>query len=344
MPPQTPEPLLLPDGDVIIKATPPSKVETSVKAILPTNGESSKATVVDLDSDDIGNHSLPPPISNNEQQGHTDKAAGSEDGFLSSSEDEFPELTRKARELAQQHRPSAAALSPPYLSADASVATNGPSVSFRSDAPISQPARSPTPAPSLRLHIASRIPGVRSLEVRYKVDQPLRVARLSWACHAKIPEEEIADTVLVWRGMRLYDSGSCRAIGLGVDDDEDITYKGEKLPPEQRQRVRIEATTQAMFEEIRNGRASREQASDEEDKVQESPKPRKPEEPHLRLVLQAKGLPVLKIIVTAVGILRLICSPAHSLTIIIAHTCCESRQSIQDPKRPLRRSGSVHCR
>ena len=233
-------------------------------------------------------------------------------------EDEFPELALRARELArecqrQRERASQTALSP-RPSAPAVEEGSSTPQAFSDAGPASGASAPAPPAPAreastIMISIVSRLPNARPLKVRRGIDQRLRDVRRAWCGHAGLPEDDWNDIVLVWRGIRVFDSSSCEALGLDVDEDGDITRGGRQEEGKDRQRVLMEAMTLELFKRLRKERESRrdkaawevEGAEEEEEAKPEPPKPEEKKGPSIRLVLRAKGLPEVKLILPCVS-------------------------------------------
>ena len=289
--------------DLDIKKSPQATAETPNPS---AESQPSKSNVIELTDDESDSRTDFLLVANSESRANTtsetaattNEAAAVQDEGLASSEDEFPELAQKARQLARErklgiHR-SISPAPAPYEAAD----------ELKFSASRAEGNQSKPEAPVIKLLVTSRIPNTRRLEVRRKLDQRLRDVRRAWCQHSNLSEQDMMDVILVWRDMRMYDSSSCESLGLGVGADGDITLHGKRRSGEDMDRVGLEAMTIAMFEEMKREKQRRKALEDgaEQPEVEEQPKPKPKEavEPKVRLVLRARGLSEVKVIMQMV--------------------------------------------
>ncbi|MCJ1477945.1 hypothetical protein MMC13_006620 [Lambiella insularis] len=214
------------------------------------------------------------------------------------SDEEFPELARKAREKARTKRLQEdfgirATPDPPLSTIVADLDVLPPP----NQRPVSPP---PLPDPVVSLLITSRLPGTAPLLVHRKLSQRLKEVRLAWCDRQEFTREYAQDVILTWRGKRLFDVTSCKSLGIGVDADGNIVLKGEKdIFGEEDRKIHIEAMTEEMLaaQKKTKERERDEQARKDDEEASESllekPKP----EVQVRLILKAKDLEEFKLIV-----------------------------------------------
>ncbi|KAA6415990.1 MAG: hypothetical protein FRX48_00709 [Lasallia pustulata] len=212
-----------------------------------------------------------------------------EDDALLASDEEFPELARKAREKARQKR----------LEAEAASATLDPSQSNTGEGSLqrSLSLQQPTPSPQqtddiVSILITSRIANTTPLIVNRRISQRLKDVRVTWCGRQGFTPEATATVFLTWRGKRLFDVTTCKSLGIGVSADGTIVMKGEKddLSEEERQ-IHMEAMTEEIFEDYKDSkrRAIADEDTEEGEKQEAEETEQKPEE-QVRIILKAKGL------------------------------------------------------
>ena len=215
------------------------------------------------------------------------------------SDEEFPELARKAREKARRKR----------LQSEIEHATPDPppSVSESRYSQKSQSVPQPTPPPPpdavVQIFITSRIPNTDPLIVSRKISQRLKDVRVAWCQRQGFSPDFMNKVFLAWRGKRLFDVTTCKSLGIAIDQDGNVLTKGQRdiLGEEDRQ-VHMEAVTEEILEEYKKEKrhaAGEEEAEDhhEEEEVVEQPK----EEAQVRIILKAKGIDDFKLIVKPVS-------------------------------------------
>ncbi|MCJ1311126.1 hypothetical protein MMC25_004796 [Agyrium rufum] len=221
------------------------------------------------------------------------------------SEEEFPELARKAREKARQLALQADA--PKLQESTKSALPHDPTATSKAK-PWSQLPEETEPVISLL--ITSPIEDSRPLVVKRKLSQPLKEPRVYW-CHKQDHGPELTDNVvLVWRGIRLFDSTSCKSLGIRVDQYGNLVRNGVKdVFGEDKGQIHLEAMTLEMLAERIKSKSEKAKASlstyasydrnaevDEVDEVDELVK-KLPAEKQTKIILKAKDLPELKIVV-----------------------------------------------
>ncbi|KAL8954048.1 MAG: hypothetical protein Q9222_000105 [Ikaeria aurantiellina] len=223
-------------------------------------------------------------------------APNQDDDDLFHSDDEFAELARKARELAEKKKALAngSTVPPDPLSSIVKDQNIGPE-SNRSNA---RPA-SNIPDPTVSILITSRIPNTNPLIVNRKVSQRLKEVRLVWCQRQGFAPEFTTAVFLTWRGKRLFDVTSCKSLGVGVDANGKIVLKGQKdILGEEEGQLHMEAMTEELLEDYQ--RMKRQESHVEEQRVTEMKAEQPPgeaPEAQVRIILKAPGHSDFKLIV-----------------------------------------------
>ena len=292
-----------------IKCASPSKPKTSPKSLskryeeavaAPKNtgkSASHRSEIIDLDEED---RPILPPDEDDDLcvttiQTSKPPALDNEPA----SDEEFPELARKAREKARRKRLEAelehATLDPP-----ASISGSG---YRREPQPVHQPTP-PPPAPDsvVRILITSRIANTGPLAVDRKISQRLKDVRVTWCERQGFAKEFISNVFLTWRGKRLFDVTTCKSLGIAVDQDGNVLTKAQKdILGEEDGRIHMEAMTKEILEEYKKGKrhaAGEDEAEDHDNEEEVLTQPK--EEAQVRIILKAKGVDDFKLIVKPV--------------------------------------------
>lgn len=224
------------------------------------------------------------------------------------SDEEFPELARKAREQARRKRLESEKpdISSPSQSQSYSFGAGGLSPNLRDDSQVrSSKSAEPAPAPVVNLLVTSNIPNTTPVIVRRKLTQRLKEVRLAWCGRQGFDESITTGVFLTWRGMRVFDVNSCKALGIGVDEDDNIVMDGEKdALGERERRIHMEVMTHEMFEEHKKAKlhAANQQYAEQHEIAEEVPPPEEKSEAEIRIIVRAKDLPDHKLIVRPVSI------------------------------------------
>ncbi|KAL2046054.1 hypothetical protein N7G274_001501 [Stereocaulon virgatum] len=206
-----------------------------------------------------------------------------EENDQTASDEEFPELARRAREKARRKRLEediAAALDPPP-----SGGSDGYMHRSQSTHPSTPPP--PPPDPVLKLLITSHIPNTEPLIVNRRLSQRLKEVKDIWTQRQQLTPE-IAETIfLVWRGKKCFNVTSCKSLGIIVDSNGNIRTNRDSLEDLNGQ-IHLEAMTEEIFEAYR--KAKRHEVTSEEEKQAEEPVGIEEEKvPEIRIILKAKG-------------------------------------------------------
>lgn len=242
------------------------------------NLRSASAKVIELeDSDSEGEgpqHHAPPP----------EPAPPAEP----ESDDEFAELRRQARARKQKGDAAKKSQTP-----DGRSPTPGQAAG---EEETGLPTPPPAPDPPVKILVWSDLPNTNPLIVWRKLSQRSQEIRVAWCQKQGFSEEFTKDIFLVHRTRRLYDSTTCRSLGLYVDDNGKLAIKNGQMPEDAQ--VHLQAVTSEMFERMKAERAQEERqreklampqneddAGEGADEAQEKPK-----EVNVKIMLRAKNV------------------------------------------------------
>ena len=157
-------------------------------------------------------------------------------------DEEFPELIRRAREREKQRALERLNVA---NSADGKTQSSGANTPVTID-DIFQTSSTSDPDHKIDIFVTSFIDGTKPLIVRRKISQRLKEVRLSW-CDRQAMGQAMKDKVfLTWRGKRLYDVTTGKAMGLKIDPSGKPASIGGGVDNEGR--VHLEAWTQELFD------------------------------------------------------------------------------------------------
>lgn len=228
-----------------------------------------------------------------------------EDDGLPSSDEEFPELAKKAREKAKRKRLEADSIS---ATQNSTYAAEGDSQSQRSKGlPESIPPCPPSD-PVIQILITSPIPDTEPLIVGRRISQRLKDVRLAWCARQPFKPEFIPTVFLTWRGNRLFDVTTCKSLGIAVDSDGDISLKGRRdVMGEEDRQIHMEAVTEEILAERQRSKSSVITENIEQSEVEEVFPDVKVKEAQLRIILKARGFADFKLIVKPVRTPMFVC-------------------------------------
>ena len=220
-----------------------------------------------------------------------------------SSDEEFPELLRRARERAQLKKQH-----------DEQITASGgelPRSNLSGPQPVNPaglgkgaPAPSTADKEPVEILITSRMPGTQPLIVRRSLGQSLRDVRFTWCVKQGFNAEQTFSVFLTWRERRVFDVTTCKSLGIAFDRDGEMTINGVKDPMGRDDRkVHMEAMTEEIYQHVlamkRNG--GRFGQGLENGRQQQLP-PCQEEEPQIRVLLRARGHHDFKLIVKPVRV------------------------------------------
>lgn len=224
-----------------------------------------------------------------------------EDEFTASDE-EFPELARKARDKARTKN----------LESDIACANLDPLImpgtrgSLRQSLCILQPT--PPPDAVIQILITSQIDNTDPLIVNRRVSQRLKDVRLAWCQRQGFAPDFIPTVFLTWRGKRVFDVTTCKSLGIAVDQDGNILLKGQKdIMGEEDRQIHMEAMTDEILEEYKRAKGS--MIIDEKEEhgdilaaaATKAPCVEQGKESQVKIILKAKGFEDYKLIVKPVS-------------------------------------------
>jgi len=175
--------------------------------------------------------------------------------------------------------------------------------------PVSSPGRAssiaapvPTPEPTIQLMITSDIPNTTALIAKRRLDQRFKDVRVFWCKRQEFTPEMEASVLLTWRGQKLFNSQTCKGLGISVDAEGQIMVNGKHNPlSSEQKRVQLTAMTDEMYEASKRVGVNQGQpAAEDDDELVANNEPRKPVEVQIRIILRSKVLEEFKLIVKPV--------------------------------------------
>ncbi|KAI6797274.1 hypothetical protein KC350_g16640, partial [Hortaea werneckii] len=241
------------------------------------------STVIDLGDSDA----------DNDVQARQDPPVEPDPISDSESDEEFAELRRRARAQKLKEEETKRKTQIP----DAKSPT--PGLDGAGTSRIGLPTPPPAQDPPVKLLVTSELENTRPLMVFRKLTQRLQEIRVAWCQKQGFSDELTKGIFLIHRLSRLYDSTTCRSLGLYIDKDGQIKLKGSEMP--QDAQIHLEAVTEEIFEKKKAEKARQERARekalmgepDEEADAQAAEAPKESaarEEANVRIVLRAKGV------------------------------------------------------
>lgn len=223
-----------------------------------------------------------------------------EEDEFPASDDEYAELTRKAREKARRKRLEAQIS---FETLDTPSTTGDPASQQRSQSipQSTSPPPPPLPDPIIQILITSQIENTDPLIVSRKVSQRLKDVRLAWCHRQGFSEEFVPSVFLTWRGRRLFDVTTCKSLGIGVDEYGNILLKGQKdITGEEDRQIHMEAMTAEILDQHKktHRRAILDEAPPDEDTSLEEEA--KVKESQVKIICKAKGIEDFKVVVRPV--------------------------------------------
>ena len=222
------------------------------------------------------------------------------DGFISSDE-EFAELARKAREKARTKRLQTESFT--SATPDPASQPSQDRLAVVAEQPSQPPLPTPQVDPVVSILLTSSISNTSSLVVARRLGQRLKDVRLAWCQRQNFTPDFTATVILTWRGKRLYDVSTCRSLGIGVDADGNVVMQGEKdVFGEEDRQIHMEAMTEEMFQAQRKERERAAALEAQDADEQEMPMAEQPKaEEQVRIILRSKGHEEFKLIVKPVS-------------------------------------------
>ena len=218
------------------------------------------------------------------------------------SDEEFPELAKKAREKAQRRRLER------ELSASGGTSNTA---GHKEMSPISD-GISPRPSqiidPVLEILVTSELPETLPIMFKRKLSQRFKDIRLLWMSRQQLGDVSPDDVFLTWRGKRIFDVTTCQSLGLVVDTYGNVVVQSDPFG-ETEGRIQVEAVTAAILEARKKSqtqkRLEEEEARQKEEAEAAQEAANKFAEGRIRIILKAKGYEDFKTIVKPVRCLSL---------------------------------------
>lgn len=247
------------------------------------------------------------------------------------SDEEFPELARKAREKARKKRLAQEEV--------ASLTPELPS-SAEPKTPYTSPPSTlhPPLEPILHILITSSIPNTAPLIVSRKLGQRLKDVRLAWIDRQPLSSQAIDEVFLTWRGKRLFDVTTCRSLGVTVDPDGRVMVKGDVLGDDEG-RIHMEAMTLELLEARRRAKTEEATTAENKETEQEMQGPSEGKvDNQIRIILKARGFDEFKLRVKPA-------SAPYSSTIIVGihHSDLSQTTLISKILNAFRHANEVDC-
>ncbi|EER24719.1 hypothetical protein D8B26_006905 [Coccidioides posadasii str. Silveira] len=168
------------------------------------------------------------------------------------SEEEFPELARKARERARQHVAPSSGHAPTMQKPD----LHKPRNEFNAESPdpiVPGPhcktGEAPLCDPVVHILITSSIENTKPLLVRRRLSQNLGDVRKAW-CNKQAFSPKLAFSIfLTWKGRRVFDVTTCQSLGIRAPAASDSSFFANSFSNDDGiLRIHMEATTQELVE------------------------------------------------------------------------------------------------
>ena len=192
------------------------------------------------------------------------------------SDEEFPELARRARDNARKKRHEEDIVSTAAVSADSQLFLRHPIN------PVSQPD------PVLQILITSEIENTIPLIVSRRLSQRLKDVRLTWAKRQNFTTTFTDEVFLTWRGKRVFDVTTCRSLGIITDPIGKFRMTEGSWEEEEGQ-IHMEAMTTKLLEAHRRSK-HKENSIEKIDARQEKAEEVLDDGVQVRIILKARGL------------------------------------------------------
>ena len=215
------------------------------------------------------------------------------------SDEEFPELARKAREQARRKSLEEGIIS---FSRPESLATSQSKSSLSRS--MRHPNYPPPPDPIVQIFITSTIPNSMPLIVNRRLSQRLKDVKLAWVERHNFPKDLVDQIFLTWRGKRLFDVTSCRSLGIAAGSHGGITVRGDDVIDDDG-RIHMEAMTTDLLEAHK--KAKTHDFSKIEQEYIEEPAILQRQEPQVKIICKAKDFADFRLIVKPVCIIAFMC-------------------------------------
>ncbi|WEW60359.1 hypothetical protein PRK78_005844 [Emydomyces testavorans] len=169
------------------------------------------------------------------------------------SEEEFPELARKARERSRSDilhlKHDASAEQVPNPQKLRTVSHTAEHLESSIGTHHGEATENPVYNQAVQILITSALENTKPLLVRRLLSQSLGEVRKAWCNKQGFTPEMTSSVFLTWKGRRLFDVTTCKSLGIQVSAVDDIFFSVNRLSTEDGTlRVHMEAVTQELFE------------------------------------------------------------------------------------------------
>jgi hypothetical protein len=174
-------------------------------------------------------------------------------------DDEFAEYVAKAREGATRKVFERLDPEKPNASSDTIASDGSTAMLETSNTVLAVKLPPPEPDPIVHILVSSKIEGTRPLILKRKLSQRLKDVRIAW-CDKQVvdgqpvSEETKRQIFLTWRGSRVFDLTTCKAMGVKVDSRGKVRNDEEGFNGEGQ--VHLEAWTEDTFAEYKKHKAA----------------------------------------------------------------------------------------
>lgn len=164
------------------------------------------------------------------------------------SDEEFPELARKARERARNRLHASTSHSVPDAPGAAPYPDKSTAIS-RTSHKTASPNHTAIKDPIVHIFITSEIRNTKSLIVQRKFSQDLRDVRKAWCHRQGFDDEMTASVFLTWKEKRLFDVTTCKSLGIKPENESNFSFNSDGGSAEDDCiKVHMEAMTRDILE------------------------------------------------------------------------------------------------
>jgi hypothetical protein len=230
--------------------------------------------------------------------------------------EEFPEYVAKAREGAA--RKVFGRLDPTQSNARSDSISSSESntkLEITSNAHLISMPR-PAPDPVVQILVSSQIEGTKPLLIRRKLSQRLKDVKYAWCDKQVLDGQPVSEEIkrlifLTWRGNKVFDVTTCKALGLTADASGRLLIDGEGFDEEGR--IHLEAWTEELFHDFKKQKAAQRKRlvldpmEEEEEDESSAAKINPQENQKFKIILKAKDRTEFKIqVISSTAISKMI--------------------------------------
>lgn len=213
------------------------------------------------------------------------------------SDEEFPELARRARQREKEKALERARAKHSFENKNHDTTGSDMLYDVFDDVFEERPVISEDPV--IEILVTSWIEGTDPLMVRRKLSQKLKEVRLIWCDKQSISGQPLPKSIkdsifLTWKGLKLYDFTSCKSLGLKIDGNGDLVSTGEGfMKRDDGTKVHFEAWTPELYEQNQRKLKAKRDRGDSDDELEEVVVEQK-----IKLIMKAKDMEPVKLQVT----------------------------------------------